>query len=151
MVCKRNAAWVAEQEAAAREMRLANIKLQIRAGAYETPARILGTVQKLKEVLMPKHTPEPWVVTRKETANYYPDFYIKSDGFNPRVICKVTIDSPADDLANLALLQAAPKLLAACREALGVIGLPLASEDRLKISEQICAAIEAAEREIQCR
>ena len=48
---KRHAAWVADQEAAAREMRLANIKLQIREGVYETPARILGTVQKLQEVL----------------------------------------------------------------------------------------------------
>ena len=58
MVCKRNAAWVADQEAAARQMRLANIKLQIRAGAYETPARILGTVQKLKEVLMERKRKE---------------------------------------------------------------------------------------------
>lgn len=54
MRIQRHAAWVAEQEAAAREMRLANIKLEIRAGVYETPARILGTVQKLKEVLMPR-------------------------------------------------------------------------------------------------
>ncbi len=51
MKIQRHAAWLSEQESAAREMRLSIIRDQIRAGVYETPARILGTVQKLKEVL----------------------------------------------------------------------------------------------------
>lgn len=105
---------------------------------------------------MPKHTPEPWVVYRNETANYYPDFYIKSDGPNPRVICKVVIESTADDLANLALLSAAPKLLAACKAAVSFgEGHPETTpgwyETRLQTQIALRDAIEAAEREIQCR
>ncbi len=45
---------------------------------------------------------------------------------------------------SLDLIEAAPKLLAACRNAVGVIGLPLHSEDRLKITAELNAAIAEA-------
>lgn len=116
MVCKRHAAWVAEQESAARQMRLANIKLQIRAGVYETPARILGTVQKLKEVLMPKHTPGPWHMgDGNGQGSIFADegrTRLEKDGTTLYPIAMVNHGWNEDeDNANAALIAAAPDLL----------------------------------------
>lgn len=51
MKIQRHAAWLSEQESAARQMRLSVIRDQIRAGVYETPARISAMVDRLQEVL----------------------------------------------------------------------------------------------------
>lgn len=45
MTIKRNAAWLDEQERAARRMRLKTLKAQIKAGTYkETPAKLAAVV-----------------------------------------------------------------------------------------------------------
>lgn len=99
---------------------------------------------------MNKHTPGRWsAVKRNEFVGEGPEIdvlktdvnYVQVDDHS--IARMTTLGDEAD--ANAALIAAAPDLLEACLNAIGVIGLPIHDSDRFKIVSQLHAAIRKAE------
>lgn len=72
------------------------------------------------------HTPGPWMVSRTEPVNEFPQVMVgqpdrrgQENGYSlslaPRNVCQVFNQHDAEDDANAALISAAPDLLRACR------------------------------------
>lgn len=90
------------------------------------------------------HTPEPWTSEGPEDREGY-RVGVYANG-EETIICEVTIEDVTDEefAANLALIKAAPKLLAACKAA-KAFGSQGDLEDGTSVSWLIESAIAAAE------